>query len=120
MKATKIRRSSPIGAEVQPDGGVHGGSSHDIFYRMEFNRGYEARGEVWTPGCFRFMEFAEGYPGIFPERDSRPPPGPVGASVLRVFRLPPICGFVPGSELTGLGIASLAGNTILRYQDSEV
>jgi predicted glycogen debranching enzyme len=33
---------------------LDGGSCQDIFYRMEFNRGYEARGEVWTPGYFRF------------------------------------------------------------------
>jgi len=33
---------------------LDGGSCHDIFYRMEFRRGYEARGEVWTPGYFRF------------------------------------------------------------------
>jgi len=33
---------------------LDGGSCHDIFYRIEFNRGYEARGEVWTPGYFRF------------------------------------------------------------------
>ena len=33
---------------------LDGGSFRDIFYRMEFRRGYEARGTVWTPGYFRF------------------------------------------------------------------
>ncbi|RPI24759.1 MAG: glycogen debranching protein [Acidobacteria bacterium] len=33
---------------------LDGGSFRDIFYRVEFSRGYEARGTVWTPGYFRF------------------------------------------------------------------
>jgi predicted glycogen debranching enzyme len=29
-----------------------GGSTQDIFYRKDSERGYESRGMLWTPGCF--------------------------------------------------------------------
>ncbi|HXK60913.1 MAG TPA: amylo-alpha-1,6-glucosidase [Acidobacteriota bacterium] len=38
---------------------LDGGHFRDIFYRLEFRRGYEARGTVWSPGYFRF-NLAEG------------------------------------------------------------
>ncbi len=33
---------------------LDGGGFRDVFYRLEFRRGYEARGTLWTPGYFRF------------------------------------------------------------------
>ena len=32
---------------------LDGGHKRDIFYRREQSRGYEARGELWSPGYFR-------------------------------------------------------------------
>ncbi len=33
---------------------LDGGRFEEVFYRIEFSRGYESRGTLWTPGYFRF------------------------------------------------------------------